>query len=68
MQIKENERFMQLIQNRWAKPRVCKKCLREMLMALEDPNEERESDEEKKRLTIIENIPQVSKNGWMANF
>jgi hypothetical protein len=59
---KIEDRFVRLHQNRWAKPCLCKKCLKDLLKKLDGEIVE----EPKKKIVYNENT--ITKNSWMTNF
>lgn len=58
------EHYLQLNQNRWAKPKLCIKCLKEFVEQIETGK----TPEPRERKTIIYDIPKVSKSSWMSNY
>ena len=61
---KIEEPYVKLIQNRWAKPNLCKKCIKELLRQIETG----ESPDETKKKVIVLKPETISKNSWMSNF
>jgi len=58
-----DERFVRLLQNRWAKPSLCISCLRELLdIALGKAIPENTG----KNIKEIVEVTSISKNGWMG--
>jgi hypothetical protein len=57
------EMFVRLEQNRWAKPCICKVCLKELLDIING-----KLIEQKPKKKIVYDVNSVSKNSWMTNF
>ena len=56
--------YIKLNQNRWAKPKLCKTCIKELLKQIETG----ELPDEIRRKTIIQTPNTITKNSWMTNF
>lgn len=59
-QIKEP--YIKLNQNRWAKPKLCKNCIKQLLKQIETG----ESPDETKNKEIVYTPQTISKNSWMG--
>ena len=67
-QIKPNKPYMKLFQNRWAKPRLCKGCMKEMCDNMDRMENGELIIKKEPRKEIIEDVIKVSGNGWMQNY
>ncbi len=59
-----NEPYVKLNQNRWAKPKLCKQCIKELLKQIETG----ELPEETKKKVLVLKPETITKNSWMTNF
>jgi len=53
--------YIKLNQNRWAKPKLCLKCLSDFVVAIQTGN-----IPERDRKVIVQKIEIIQKNSWMA--
>lgn len=56
------EMYLKLDQNRWAKPKLCYSCMKEIIEHIETG---KEIDETKKKVIVYDNLS-LNKNSWMS--
>jgi len=66
--IKSGEPYLKLIQNRWAKPILCEKCMEEFLNNIKKMKNGEIIIKKEPKIHIIQEVAKISSNSWMQNY